>query len=32
MIEVWNVTLPELTGDEKRRAYVYLPAQAAEND
>ena len=32
MIEVWDVTLPELTGDEKRRAYVYLPAQAAEND
>lgn len=25
MIEVWNVTIPELTGDEPRRAYIYLP-------
>ncbi len=31
MIEVWDVTLPELTGEERRRAYVYLP-QAAESD
>ena len=31
MIEVWDVTLPELTGEKKRRAYVYLP-QAAESD
>jgi predicted alpha/beta superfamily hydrolase len=31
MIEVWDVTLPKLTGREKRRAYVYLP-QAAEHD
>ena len=29
MIEVWDVTLPKLTGKEKRRAYVYLP-QAAQ--
>ena len=28
MIEVWNVTLPRLTGREKRRAYVYLPQAA----
>lgn len=25
MIEQWNVTIPELTGDEERRAYIYLP-------
>ena len=25
MIETWNLTIPELTGDEPRRAYVYLP-------
>ena len=25
MVEKWNVTLPELTGTEERRAYVYLP-------
>lgn len=25
MIEIFNVTVPELTGDEERRAYVYLP-------
>ena len=28
MIEVWDVTLPELTGEERRRAYVYLPEAA----
>ena len=28
MIEVWDVTLPKLTGKEKRRAYVYLPEAA----
>ena len=32
MIEVWDVTLPELTGEEKRRAYVYLPLQAMYGD
>ena len=31
MIEVWDVTLPELTGEEPRRAYVYLP-QALERE
>ena len=25
MVEVWDVTIPELTGDEPRRAYIYLP-------
>lgn len=25
MVEKWNVTIPELTGDESRRAYIYLP-------
>lgn len=28
MIKIWDVTLPELTGKEKRRAYVYLPQAA----
>ena len=28
MIEVFEVTLPELTGDEARRAYVYVPEEA----
>lgn len=25
MVKTWNVTIPELTGSEKRRAYIYLP-------
>ncbi len=25
MIKVWDVTIPQLSGDEIRRAYVYLP-------
>ena len=25
MIDVWNLTIPELTGDESRRAYAYVP-------
>lgn len=25
MIKTWDVTLPELTGEETRRAYVYVP-------
>ena len=28
MIEVWDVTLPELTGEERRRAYIYVPEAA----
>ena len=31
MIETWNITIPELTEDTERRAYVYLP-DALEND
>ena len=31
MIEIFDVALPELTGEETRRAYVYLP-EAAEDD
>ncbi|MDO5423309.1 MAG: alpha/beta hydrolase-fold protein [Eubacteriales bacterium] len=25
MVHVWDITIPELTGDETRKAYVYLP-------
>lgn len=25
MIHIWNVTIPELTGSEVRRVYIYLP-------
>ena len=25
MVHKWNITIPELTGTQKRRAYVYLP-------
>ena len=25
MYQEWSVTLPELTGDEERRAYIYVP-------
>ena len=25
MIDKWNITIPELTGEESRRAYIYLP-------
>ena len=31
MIDTWNITIPELTGEEERRAYVYLP-DALEDD
>jgi len=30
MIEIHSVTLPELTGDEERRLYVYLPEAAVK--
>ena len=30
MIEVHHVTMPELTGDEQRRLYIYLPEAAQE--
>ena len=25
MVITWNVTVPELTGDAPRKAYLYLP-------
>lgn len=25
MVKKWNITIPELSGDEERRVYVYLP-------
>ena len=25
MVKKWNVTIPELSGDKKRKAYIYLP-------
>ena len=25
MIDIWNITIPELTGEQERRAYIYLP-------
>ena len=31
MVDVWDLTIPELTGEERRRAYVYLPPEAEEN-
>lgn len=31
MIEYWNITIPELSGEEERRAYIYLP-DALEDD
>ena len=32
MIDILNVTLPELTGDETRRAYIYIPETARYSD
>ncbi len=32
MIEQFTVTLPRLTGEEERRAYVYLPQAALEDE
>ena len=32
MIETWNVTLPQLTGDEPRKAYVYVPDYFGEDE
>ena len=32
MIEVWELTLPELSGEESRRAYVYLPEEALRDE
>ena len=25
MIKKWNVTIPKLSGDKSRKAYIYLP-------
>lgn len=30
MVKTWNITIPELTGDEERRAYIYLPKSYGE--
>jgi predicted alpha/beta superfamily hydrolase len=31
MIDTWELTIPELTGDTRRRAYVYLPDSARQD-
>lgn len=31
MIKKWSITIPELTGDEERRLYVYLPNSYQKN-
>ena len=31
MIEKWPITIPELTGDVERNAYIYVPDQAEED-
>ena len=31
MIEKWNITIPELSGDEPRSAYIYVPDWWEEN-
>ena len=31
MVKKWNVTIPKLTGSEKRRAYIYLPSSYRHN-
>ena len=30
MVKTWNITIPELTGTEERRAYIYLPESYEE--
>ena len=32
MYQQWEITIPELTGDERRSAYVYVPDGAAVDD
>lgn len=32
MVEKWNITIPQLTGDKERRAYVYLPEEYDPDD
>lgn len=31
MVKTWDITIPELTGSEKRKAYVYLPESYDED-
>lgn len=31
MVETWTITIPELTGSEERRAYIYLPESYEKN-
>lgn len=31
MVKIWKITIPELTGDEKRKAYIYLPKSYQKN-
>ena len=31
MVHKWNITIPELTGKKKRRAYIYLPESYKSN-
>ena len=31
MLKKWNVTIPKLSGDKPRRAYIYLPESYEEN-
>lgn len=31
MVKTWQITIPELTGKEKRRAYIYLPKSYRKN-
>lgn len=32
MIKTWNITIPELTGDEERHLYIYLPKSYYQNN
>ena len=31
MVKKWNLTIPALSGDDQRRAYIYLPASYEKN-
>lgn len=31
MVKIWNVTIPQLSGDEPRRVYLYLPDSYAQD-
>ncbi len=31
MVLTWDITIPELTGEEERTAYIYLPASYDEH-